>query len=260
MPPKPDLTMAPADGVLRADRALVAALAKGAGGQWLDDDFSWVDYHGRTIGKAPAVTRQPPLGDEAGLVPTLHHYGEVATVVVERDKIFVLRIWVKRGNDWRLLVYHEVSQNLPAAPHGPGRKDWDNPARTIPYRPQNADERDALASWQRLEAAVIAHDAETWARHVADEFLVVGAARRHCKADRKAVIEQQKRSDANAAPAPLVSARLFGFNGAIVMRCQHQPFTGKAARVSRLFIKRDGHWLMAISFQTTEQDAPVKTI
>jgi len=49
------------------------------------------------------------------------------------------------------------------------------------------------------------------AQHVADEFMVVGAARRHSKADRKAVIAEQKRSDANSAPAPLVSARLFGF-------------------------------------------------
>jgi hypothetical protein len=46
----------------------------------------------------------------------------------------------------------------------------------------------------------------------------------------------------------------------MVMMCEHQPFHGKAARVSRVFVKRDGRWLMAISFQTTRQDAPVKTI
>jgi hypothetical protein len=95
---------------------------------------------------------------------------------------------------------------------------------------------------------------------VADEFMVVGAARRHSKADRKAVIEKQMRNDANSAPAPLLSARLFGFKDAIVMMCEHQPFNGKAARVSRVFIKRDGRWLMAVSYQTTRQDAPVKTI
>ena len=149
---------------------------------------------------------------------------------------------------------------MPAAPHGPGRKEWDNPCRTLPYEPRNADERDCLAAWQRLEIAVMHHDAETWAQHVADEFMVVGAARRHSKADRKAVIEEQKRTDANSAPAPLVSARLFGFPDAMVMSCEHQPFHGKAARVSRVFVKRDGQWLMAVSFQTTRQDAAVKTI
>jgi hypothetical protein len=78
---------------------------------------------------------------------------------------------------------------------------------------------------------------------------VVGAARRHSKADRKAVLAEQKRTDANAAPAPLVAARLFGFGDAMVMLCEHQPFHGKAARVSGIFVKRDGKWLMAISLQ-----------
>ncbi len=90
--------------------------------------------------------------------------------------------------------------------------------------------------------------------------MVVGAARRHSKADRKAVIEEQKRSNTNSAPAPLVSARLFGFSNAVVMTCERQPFHGNAAQVSRVFVKRDGAWLMAVSFQTTRQDAPVKTI
>ena len=253
------------DDVLRADRSLVAALANGDAGTaaaWLDDEFTWVDSNGRILDKAQSLHAlpKPPLGGEAGLTPAMHDYGAVASIAVDRDKVFVLRIWVKRAAGWRLLAYHEVSQNLPAAAHGPGRKEWDNPCKTIPYDPRNADERDCLASWQRLEIAVMQHEPEVWAQHVADEFMVVGATRRHCKADRKAVIEEQKRSGANSAPAPLVSTRLFGFKDAMVMTCEHQPFHGKAARVSRVFVKRDGQWLMAVSFQTTRQDASVKTI
>ena len=254
--------LAPGD-VLHADRALVAALTAGdAAASLLDDHFTWVDCNGRVLDKTQAATAlpKPPLGDEAGLSPALHDYGEVASIVVDRDKVFVLRIWVKRTDGWRLIAYHEVSQNLPPAPHGPGKKEWDNPCHTLPYTPRNADERDCLASWQRLEIAVMQHEPETWARHVADEFMVVGAARRHSRADRKAVIEQQRRTGSNSAPAPLVSARLFGFKDAILMACEHQPFHGKAARVSRVFVKRGGEWLMAVSFQTTRQDAEVKTI
>jgi hypothetical protein len=248
-----------------ADHALISALATGdtrAAAALLDDEFTWVDLNGRILekGQTNAALPKPPLGTEAGLEPVGYHYGEVVTIAVDRDKVFVLRIWVKRAAGWRLLAYHEVSQNLPAAPHGPGRKEWDNPCKSIPYAPRNADERDCLASWQRLEIAVMQHEPEVWAQHVADEFMVVGAARRHCKADRKAVIEEQKRSGANSAPAPLVSTRLFGFKDAMVMTCEHQPFHGKAARISRVFVKRDGRWLMAVSFQTTRQDAPVKTI
>ena len=251
--------------VLGADRALIAALAKGDADRVaavLDDDFSWVDFNGRILDKAETLSAlpKPLLADEAGLTPVRHDHGEVATIAVERDKHFVLRIWVKRPAGWRLIAYHEVSQSLPPAPHGPGKKEWDNPCHSLPYTPRNADERDCLASWQRLEVAVMHHEPETWAQHVADEFMVVGAARRHSKTDRQAVIEEQRRANANSAPAPLVSARLFGFKDAIVMACEHQPFHGKAARVSRVFVKRDGQWLMAVSFQTTRQDAPVKAI
>lgn len=253
------------DELLTADRALVAALANGDAGTaaaLLDDDFTWVDIRGRIVSKQQAAQglARPPLGTETRLTPAIHHYGDVATIAVDRDKLFVLRIWVRRGGSWRALVCHEVSQNLAPAPHGLGRKQWDNPCLTIPYAPRNADERDALASWQRLETAVMQHDAETWAQQVADEFMVVGAARRHSKADRKAVIEEQKRSDANSAPAPLVSARLFGFPDAMVMTCEHQPFHGKAAQVSRVFVKRAGAWLMAVSYQTSRHDAAVKSI
>jgi hypothetical protein len=255
----------PDDGFIQADHVLVSALAHGDAGaaaELLDDDFIWVDSHGRIRNKNQLALELPkaPLGDEGLLLPVRRNYGDVAAVTVDRDKIFVLRIWVKRNGAWRALVVHEVSQNLPATPHGPGRKDWDNPCRTLPYVPRNADERECLAAWQRLEVAVMQHEPEAWAKYVADEFMVVGAARRHSKADRKAVLEEQKRTDANSAPAPLASARLFGFSDAMVMTCEHQPFHGKAAQVSRVFVKRDGNWLMAVSFQTTRQDAAVKTI
>lgn len=257
--------MAPDSDLLSADRALVSAMAKGdarAVTTALDDDFSFVDINGRLLDKQQAAQNlpKPPLGDEADLTPAIFQYGDVAHISAGRDKVFVLRIWAKRAGAWRLLVWHEVSQNLPPAPHVPGKKEWDNPCTTLPYTPKTDDERDCLSSWQRLEIAVMHHEPEVWAAHVADEFMVVGAARRHSKADRKAVIEEQRKSDANSAPPPLVTARLFGFPDAMVMSCEHQPFHGKAHRVSRVFVKRGGQWLMAVSFQTTRQDAPVKTI
>ena len=132
----------------------------------LDDDFTWVDCNGRILDKQQAANAlpKPPLGDERGLEPVGQHYGEVVSIAVDRDKMFVLRIWVQRAAGWRLLAYHEVSQNLPAAPHGPGRKEWDNPCLTLPYEPRNADERDCLASWQRLEIAVMRHEPDEFGR------------------------------------------------------------------------------------------------
>jgi hypothetical protein len=242
--------------LLEADDALLAALGKGYA-RLLDDDLSWIDPEGRMFGKSQVLADRPkPLLDRGER--DVHRYGPLATVRAEAGKHHVLRIWVDRGAGWRLLVWHEVVQTGVA--HAPGRKEHDNPCFTLPYEPRDAHERECLASWQELERAVMRHDPDEWARHVADEFIVAGAARRHTKADRYNVIAEQRRSDANSAPAPLVSARLDRFGEAMLMRCEHQPFHGKAARVSRLFVRREGLWQMAVSFQTTRADAPVVTI
>jgi len=254
-----------AQAAFAADRALVQALiAKNAAAlsPLVDQDFIYVDGHGRLLEAKGFAGAMPAsaLGNEGGAKMLLRDYGDIVAATVERDKLFILRVWVKRQDAWRALVWHEVLQDLPPPPHNPGCKLWDNPCRTIPYAPRDDDERDCLAAWQRLETAVMQHDAEVWAQHVADEFLVVGQTRRHTKSERKAVIEEQKRTDANSAPPPLVSARMHGFNNTMVMTCEHQPFHGKAAQVTRIFVKRGGQWLMALSFQTTRQDTLVKTI
>jgi hypothetical protein len=251
------------DPVLDADRALVVALAKAdaqAAANLLDDQFNWIDGHGRVLTKDQLGHVKPVLGDESGRTPIVHRYGDVVTVVVEGDKQYLLRVWVKRAAGWRALVYHEVSQDVPVFGHGPGRKEWDNPCFTIPYEPGNEDERACLASWQALEVAVMRHLPDEWVKYVADEFSLYAATRQHTKAGRVAAIREQVRSNANSAPSPLVWNEMIDFPNAIVMRCEHQPFHGKATRVSRVFVKRGGQWLMAVSFQTSRQDAPVKTI
>jgi hypothetical protein len=251
------------DPVLDADRALVAALARGdaqASASLLDDEFNWIDGYGRVLTNDRLDGMKPLLGDESGLAPIVHRYGDVATVMVKGERQYLLRVWVKRAAGWRLLVYHEVSQDVPVFGHGPGKKEWDNPCFTLPYEPRNDDERACLASWQALEVAVMRHLPDEWVKHVADEFSLYAATRQLTKADRVAVIKEQLRSNANSAPSPLVWNEMIDFPNAIVMRCEHQPFHGKATRVSRVFVKRAGQWLMAVSFQTSRQDAPVKTI
>lgn len=251
------------DELLAADRALVAALARANGraaASLLDDEFNWIDDDGHVLTKEQIGGVKPLLGDESGVTPIVHRYGEVTTVVVEGEKRYLLRIWVKRPAGWRALVYHEVSQDVPVFGHGPGRKEWDNPCFTLPYAPRNEDERACLAAWQALEIAVMRHLPDEWVKYVADEFSLYAATRQHTKAGRVAAIEEQKRTGANSAPSPLVWTEMIGFPNAMVMRCEHQPFHGKATRVSRVFVKRDGRWLMAVSFQTSRQDAPVKTV
>jgi hypothetical protein len=51
---------------------------------------------------------------------------------------------------------------------------------------------------------------------------------------------------------------MFDFGDAVVMICHHQPHVGKPVHVSRLWIKRNGQWVMSISYQTTIQAAAGK--
>ena len=182
--------------------------------------------------------------------------------MVDRDKIHVLRMWVKRSSSWRLLVYHEVALGQQSSsPSGPGVTDCENPCKTVPYKPKNEAERAIIESWQALETGVTNHDAVAWAPHIADEFAMLSSANDHplTKADRVATLNLQKQTGRGTAPSPLVSAQMFDFGDSVVMTCLHQPYVGKPVHVSRLWIKRDGKWIMSLSFQTTVQAAPAKT-
>ncbi len=90
---------------------------------------------------------------------------------------------------------------------------------------------------------------------------MLGSSNDHplAKADRIATLNLQKQTGFASAPAPLVSAQMFDFGDAVVMTCHHQPYTGKPVHVSRLWIKRNGQWVMSISYQTTMQAAPAKS-
>ena len=246
-----------------ADRALVAALANGDAGAaaaLFDDDFTWVDCNGRILDKAKAAGAlpKPPLGDEAGLAQAIQDYGEVVTIVVDRDKVFVLRLWVKRAPGWRAASSTTRSRRICRRRRtGPAARNGTIPATRCPIgraMPTSATALPPGSGWRSRSCITSRRSGRSTSP---TNSWWCGAARRHSKADRKAVLAEQRRSGANSAPAPLVSARLFGFNDAIVMSCEHQPFHGKArARLVAYSSSATANWLMAVSFQTTPARAP----
>jgi hypothetical protein len=252
---------------LQADREFVQAAAKGDTAsvtKLLDADFTWTDADGKTQSRADVLSAlpTPALGNEAGAHQQRQTRSQVEAIMADGDKIHVLRIWVKRGSAWRLLVYHEVALGRQeAGSSGPGVKDCENPCKTVPFKPKNESEQAIIASWQALETGVTNHDASAWSPHIAEEFAMLGSANDHplTKADRIATLNLQKQTGRGSAPAPLVSAQMFDFGDSVIMTCLHQPYTGKPVHVSRLWIKRDGKWVMSISFQTTIQAAAAKT-
>ncbi|HYL84318.1 MAG TPA: nuclear transport factor 2 family protein [Candidatus Angelobacter sp.] len=263
----PGIASAQEPTALQSDREFVQAAAKGdtaTVAKLLDADFAWTDADGKTQTRADVLSAlpTPALGNEAGAHQQRQTRSQVEAIMADRDKIHVLRLWVKRGSAWRLLVYHEVVLGRQeAGPSGSGVRDCENPCKTVPYKPRNESEQAIIASWQALETGVTNHDAAAWSPHIAEEFAMLGSTNDHplTKADRIATLDLQKQTGRGTAPAPLVSAQMFDFGDSVVMTCLHQPYVGKPVHVSRLWIKRDGKWVMSISFQTTIQAAPAKT-
>jgi hypothetical protein len=133
--------------------------------------------------------------------------------------------------------------------------ECENPCKGVPFKPANEAEAAIIASWQALETAVTAHDAAGWAPHIADEFVQISSNSDHpiSKSGRMETLNKQKQSGVGSAPSPLVSAKMYDFGDAVIMTCLHQPHSGKPVHVSRLWIKRDGQWVMSISYQTAIQ-------
>jgi hypothetical protein len=249
--------------VLQADRTLIQAIGsadKKAIGGLLDSDFTWTDSAGKVLTKAEVLQDLPAPAAGYDAEAKERTYGQVGVVQSNSGKVYVLRLWVKRRAGWRALAYHEVTQLAAPAAGGPGVNECENPCKTVPYKPVNEAEQGIFKSWQELETEVTAHNSAGWAPHAADEFVQVSSNNDHPldKAARMAVLDKQRQSGVGAAPAPLVSAEMFDFGDNVVMKALHQPFHGKPIRVSRVWIKRDGKWVMAISYQTTIQSAAAK--
>lgn len=246
--------------VRTVDQALLAAIVgnnPSAVSRFTDVPFSLTDSDGKTYSRADLRRALPQVADQRDAVATVFVYGRVAMVRSNRDNVYALRIFVKRGRTWRALVYHEVTASPPppsgAAPAERTAVECENPCKTVPYKPRNAAERGLIESWQELETAVSVGKGADWAPHAADEFFVVNNSRIQDKAARIAAVNRGP-----ALPAPLTSATMFDFGDAIVMIAEHQPDRGKPYHVSRIWVKRNGTWQMAVSFQNTVQSLPAK--
>ena len=131
-----------------------------------------------------------------------------------------------------------------------------NPLEVVPYKPKSQAERDIIAAFQALELAVTRNDPAEWTGHVADEF-VVTRTRQHPtdKAARMAFMATQQAINAETFVAEVVSLKFWVLGDAAIMRADHaMPGNRRPPyRATRLWVKRDGHWQMAVSQQTTIQ-------
>jgi uncharacterized protein DUF4440 len=242
---------------LQADRAFLQALAKRdkhALDQLIDSEFTWIDSNGKSLTK-PQVLESLPGLENSDVAPQVRIYSNAAVVRASRDRLHVLRIWVKREASWRVLLYQEVRQvakSEPPAPARAGSIDCENPCKCIPFDPETQSEKEAISSWQGVMHAMAINDADAYAPLIADEFTATDTHhdRPYAKADRLAQIKNQQLAGTRSAPPELVSARMFDFGGTVMMIAREQRPGAKSYFNSRMWVKRDGRWQMLFSFNT----------
>jgi hypothetical protein len=242
--------------LLQADRAAFesGSPSPALNDNLLDNNFTWTESSGKTRNKSEileAIRSKKQLAVETGKI-VAHVHGQVGIIRESSEKIYVLRIWIKREARWSLLVYQAVSIGAPPSAAS-DHEICDNPCNTVPFRPRNGDERDVIHTYQAVERAVTAHDSAAWGSHIDDDFFAVtsNSDRPLDKATRMAGLDNQK--VAGISPFPLVSARMLEFGDTMIMTSLQQPLRGLPLHVTRVWFKRNGLWLEAYSYQTTIQ-------
>ena len=241
--------------LLQADKAFVQALAMkdaAATANFLTSDFQWIDSVGKRLTRTSTLQSFPTVAN-ADVEPQARIYGATAVVRVNRGRMNVLRVWVKRAEGWRALIYQEVLQVEKSEP--PAAKtsaECVNPCKTIPFEPHTANEKAAIASWQGVMRAMAESDADAYSPLIADEFTATDTFhdRPFTKTDRLVQINKQKTTGVRAAPQELVAAEMFDFGETVMMVAKEQRPGGKSYFNTRMWVKRDGRWQMLFSLNT----------
>jgi hypothetical protein len=258
----------PDDAIVKADRAVVGALAKGdkaAANKLLDADFSWVDPEGvmRVKDDAFRAGLKPLInyGDDVKILE--HKYGKLVWLQLSQGKNYVAHFWVERPAGWRLLHASEIT--VRQRDFTPARPTFDvpcvNPCKVVPYVPVTESEKEALAGWQEQESGPAG-----WDKHIATNYdqravnTWVGprpATKDIIAARNKHLAENPNES--KVATVPVLWMRTWDFGDTVVMIACQTTWGDKGYWASRVFAKINGLWQMAESYQNVIQASPILT-
>jgi hypothetical protein len=258
------------ESVAAADRALADVLRTGdrtIARKLLSLQFSYTDEAGRAYSRREFLADLKSLSAATAGDPKLTMYGLLATVTGERksadgNTAFFLDIWAKQRGAWRALAWQSVViADGAAAPAASSRDDGKaiectNPCQTMPYRVRSPAEQDVLNAFLAIEKASIAHDSQEWSKHVADEFMLYRSGYAPIdKAARIAAIERQKQAESPLTVGEIQAVRLSVYGDAAAMiATQMVPDNSRPHyRAARVWVRRNGQWLMTISVQTDIQ-------
>jgi hypothetical protein len=254
--------------VLAADTALGEAMRTGdkaAARRLLALQFTFVNADGKThlrrefLSDLKGASFAPPSETKVRV------FGLLSTVTghrASRDaEVFFVNIWAKQKSAWRALLIQEVPIATADAPTAavasstadPPQAECRNPCQVIPYRVRSPAEQEIITTFQEIERAVVAHDAAEWSKHVADEFVRHSSGQTPVtKADRIATIERQKETNAAVTVGEIQTMRLAVYgDGAAMVATHAMPDNSRPPyRATRVWVRRNGQWQMAISVQT----------
>ena len=248
---------------LAADRAFVEAAAKSDTGtldKLLDARFTWTDASGRTLGRQEVLQQMPkPAITDAGAQSTVHNYGSLESIQIHGGKDHALHVWVNRSAGWRLLLYQEVHLlDAPPPPAAGSRAACENPCKTMPFEPKTQNEKDVTAGFMALQTYTVAHDAKNWGSYVADEFEAANSNSDQTLTKRGRMEDLARSKMAGYTPMPVVEMRVLDFGTAAILISKHQPPNAKPVHITRIWVKRGGHWMEAASYQTRIEDAAAR--
>ncbi len=265
--PKAQAVAADEGPVLEAVSSLGEAMRAGdrtAARRLLALQFTFVDAGGRIHARRNFLGEIKSVAAAASADAKMRSYGQLAMVTghrkaVDNNDVFFLDIWAKQKGSWRALLMQNVAAAAPPPPAVPAaaggepkQHECKNPCQTIPYRVRSAAEQDVINTYQAIVKAIVAHDASEWAKHVADEFVLQGGRAPVAKSGRIAAIERQKESNAAVAVGEIQTMRLAVYgDGAVMITTETAPDNSHPPyRAARVWVKRNGQWLMAISAHT----------
>ena len=128
----------------------------------------------------------------------------------------------------------------------------------MPYEPKTQNERDVIAGFMSLQTYTVAHDAKNWGLYVADEFEAANSNSDQTLSKRGRMEDLARSKMAGYTPMPVVDMHVLDFGTAAILISKHQPEHGKPVHITRVWIKRAGHWMEAASYQTRIEDAPAR--
>ncbi len=258
-----------------AQKALGEALRAGdksAARKLLSLQFTFADANGKIFPRKEFLADLKNItSPEAATDLKVSVYGFVAMVTGSRksaqgNPVFFLDIWAKQKGSWRALTMQDVvlgtddaqkakSETPPDTEAKADAKPYEckNPCETMPYRVRSPAEQDVITTFQDIVKSALAHNADEWGKHIADDFVLYRSGYPPVpKAASVATVESEKKANTAVTVSEIENMRLAVYgDGAAMIASYVSPNNSRPPyRAASVWAKRNGQWQLVIDVET----------